>query len=204
MPLTAARRGVPPDLPPHRPAGTIPWSAATSPTGETVPAVGRGTNRYGVGAAGFPTRRCAAAKSGSSTASEAWRGPGRRTMSNRRALCRKAGRAARLRHDNVADRRGVIAVKSADVRVLPALEPGESYVDPNFLLVETTFADDGEPVTSIDHITILSVNGKMQWGIKALGTGVPMDHDAAREWAVTYAASRDIPLVYERDETARS
>src|SRR5690606_4153528 len=30
------------------------------------------------------------------------------------------------------------SMRAADVRVLPALEPGESYVDPNFLLVETT------------------------------------------------------------------
>lgn len=93
-------------------------------------------------------------------------------------------------------------MKVAEVRVLPALEPGESYVDPSFLLIETTLAADGEPVTSIDHVTVLAVNGKPQWDIHTLGQCVPLDHGAAREWAVTYAASRDIPLVYERDETA--
>ncbi|HEX6997956.1 MAG TPA: hypothetical protein VF322_07405 [Gammaproteobacteria bacterium] len=92
-------------------------------------------------------------------------------------------------------------MKAADVRVLPALEPGESYVDPNFLLVETTLGEDGEAVTSIDHVTIISVNGKTEWGIKTLGQAVPLDHAAATEWAVSYAASRGIPLVYERDGT---
>ena len=94
-------------------------------------------------------------------------------------------------------------MKATEVRVLPALEPGESYVDPNFLLVETTVAADGEPVTSIDHVTILAVNGQPRWDITTLGQGVPLDHVEAREWAVTYAASRDIPLVYELDETVR-
>jgi hypothetical protein len=30
---------------------------------------------------------------------------------------------------------------------------------------------------------------------------VPLTHAAALEWAASYAASRDIPLVYERDST---
>ena len=36
-------------------------------------------------------------------------------------------------------------VKATEVRILKALDPGESYVDPAFLLVETHFDDNGEP-----------------------------------------------------------
>src|SRR5262245_39795717 len=43
-------------------------------------------------------------------------------------------------------------LKAADVRVLRALDPGESYVEPVFLLVETARGDEGEPVTTIDQI----------------------------------------------------
>lgn len=84
---------------------------------------------------------------------------------------------------------------------MPALEPGESYVEPVFLLVETGFDDDGETVTTIDQITSGVVHGRHRWEIVTLGQSVPMSHAAAREWAVSYAASRDIPLVYERDST---
>ena len=40
--------------------------------------------------------------------------------------------------------------------------------------------------------------------ITTLGQSVPMTHAAACEWAVSFAASRNIPLVYERDETVDS
>jgi hypothetical protein len=93
-------------------------------------------------------------------------------------------------------------MKATDVRLIPALDPGESYIDPVFLLVETTIADDGETVTTIDHISTGTVGGTEGWVITTLGQSVPMTHSAACEWAVTFAASRNIPLVYERDEAA--
>ncbi len=92
-------------------------------------------------------------------------------------------------------------MKASDVRVLPALDPGESYVDPNFLLVETVLDDDGDGITTIDHVRNRVVNGKQRWDVATLGQSVSMTHESAREWAVSYAASRDIPLVYERDQT---
>jgi hypothetical protein len=93
------------------------------------------------------------------------------------------------------------SMKASDVRILPALEAGESYVDSNFLLVETVFDDDGDTVTTIDHVSNKSVGGKDRWDVTTLGQCVPMSHAAAREWAVSFAASRGIPLVYERDDT---
>lgn len=92
-------------------------------------------------------------------------------------------------------------MKASDVRVLPALDPGESYIEPNFLLVETRLGHDGDTVTAIDHVTVQTVDGKERWTVTALGHSVPMTHPAAREWSLSYAASRNIPLVYERDNT---
>ena len=92
-------------------------------------------------------------------------------------------------------------MKASEVRVLRALDPGESYVEPVFVLVETMVADDGEPVTTIDEISGDDGDG---WAVKSLGQSVPMKHSAACEWAVSYAASQNIPIVYERDETART
>jgi hypothetical protein len=90
-------------------------------------------------------------------------------------------------------------MKATEVRILPALDPGESYVDPVFVLVETALDDCGEPVTTIDHVSSCVVRGKDGWNIATLGQSVPLTHSAALEWAVSYAASRSIPLVYERD-----
>jgi hypothetical protein len=91
-------------------------------------------------------------------------------------------------------------MKASEVRILPALDPGESYIEPRFLLVETTW-EEGETVTRIDQITSRTRDGRPGWAIATLGQSVPMTHRSAREWAVSYAASRDIPIVYERDET---
>lgn len=92
-------------------------------------------------------------------------------------------------------------MKAAEVRLLRALEPGESYVEPVFLLVETVLDETGEPVTTIDHVASNVVDGADRWTIKTLSQSVPLTHAAACEWAVSYAASRNIPLVYERDDT---
>ena len=92
-------------------------------------------------------------------------------------------------------------MKAADVRILPALEPGESYIDPSFVLVETTADAAGEPLTTIHHVS----SGPAGDGCKVttLGHSAQLSHAAACEWAVSYAASCNIPLVYECDETQR-
>ena len=93
-------------------------------------------------------------------------------------------------------------MKAADVRILPALDPGESYVDPSFLLVETANDAAGEAVTTIHHVASATGDGD-GWKVATLGHSARLSHAAACEWAVSYAASRDIPLVYERDDTQR-
>src|SRR5262245_46731237 len=92
-------------------------------------------------------------------------------------------------------------MKAMEVRVLPALDPGESYIEPVFLLVETALDESGETVTTIDQVRSVTVDGREGWTVSTLGQSVPMTHAAACEWAVSYAASRGIPLVYERDAT---
>jgi len=93
-------------------------------------------------------------------------------------------------------------MKATEVRIRAALEPGESYVDPTFVLVETTVGEDGEPATTIEHLANHVVDGRSRWKITTLGQSVPLSHAAALEWAVSFAASRDIPVVYERDDSA--
>lgn len=95
-------------------------------------------------------------------------------------------------------------MKAAEVRIQNALDPGESYVDPAFLLVETVLGDDNEPVTTIEHVANRLINGKTRWDVVTLGQAVPLSHASALEWAVSFAASRNIPVVYERDESAPS
>ena len=92
-------------------------------------------------------------------------------------------------------------MKATEVRILPALDPGESYVDAAFMLVETALDDNGDPVTTIEHVASSVVGDKTRWQIATLGQSVPLSHAAALEWAVSFAASRNIPIVYERDNT---
>jgi hypothetical protein len=92
-------------------------------------------------------------------------------------------------------------MKATEVLVLPALDPGESYVEPAFLLVETAAGDDGGTITAIDLIQSGAGPGGDGWTVNTLGQAAQLSHAAACEWAVAFAASRDIPIVYERNET---
>ena len=92
-------------------------------------------------------------------------------------------------------------MKATEVLVLPALDPGESYVEPAFVLVETAAGNDGGTITAIDLIQSGAAGSRDGWTVKTLGQAVPISHAAACEWAVSYAASRNIPIVYERNET---
>lgn len=95
-------------------------------------------------------------------------------------------------------------MKATEVRIEKALDPGESYVDPAFLLVETRFDDSGEPVTTIEYLATQTGHAKPRWQVVTLGQSVPLSHSAALEWAVSFAASRNIPVVYEREEARPS
>jgi hypothetical protein len=93
-------------------------------------------------------------------------------------------------------------MKATEVRIQKALEPGESYVDPTFVLVETVLDDGDETTTTIEHLASRFVGGRLRWQVVTLGQSVPMSHAGALEWAVSFAASRNIPIVYQRDESS--
>jgi hypothetical protein len=95
-------------------------------------------------------------------------------------------------------------MRASQVRILPALDPGESYVDATFVLVETTLGDDRAASTTIEHVASEPKNGKLRWRITTLGQSVPLSHAGALEWAVSFAAMHDIPIVYQRDESRRT
>jgi hypothetical protein len=90
-------------------------------------------------------------------------------------------------------------MKATEVRILPALDPGESYVEPTFVLVETELAEDGNAVTTVEHLASHVVGDKVRWQVTTIGQSVPLSHAAALEWAVSFAASRNVPVVYHRD-----
>jgi hypothetical protein len=92
-------------------------------------------------------------------------------------------------------------MKASEIRVLPALDPGESYVEPSFVLVETTVDEGGEPVTTIEHFASCVVGEKARWQVSTLGQAVSLTHASALEWAVSFAASRKVPIVYHRDDS---
>jgi hypothetical protein len=93
-------------------------------------------------------------------------------------------------------------MKATEVRILPALDPGDSYVEPTFMLVETELAEDGSSVTTIEHVASRLVGDKVRWQVVTNGQSVPLSHAAALEWAVSFAASRNVPVVYHRDGSA--
>lgn len=92
-------------------------------------------------------------------------------------------------------------MKAAEVRILKALDPGESYIEPAFVLVETSVDRQGEASTTIEHVTSYTLQGRTRWKIVTLGQSVPLSHASALEWAVSFAASRNIPVVYQRDDS---
>jgi hypothetical protein len=92
-------------------------------------------------------------------------------------------------------------MRAIQVRILPALDPGESYVDPTFVLVETTVDGNDETTTTIEHVASEPIDGKLRWRVTTVGQSVPLSHAGALEWAVSFAAMHDIPIVYQRDES---
>ena len=67
-------------------------------------------------------------------------------------------------------------MKATDVRILPALDPGDTYLEPNFLVVETILDEQGEAMTSIAHVNADDGQG---WGLRSLGKIAATTHSMA-------------------------
>lgn len=92
-----------------------------------------------------------------------------------------------------------------DTRILPALDSGETYTDPDFLLVQTSTDSDGETVSEIDRMFAAKrEEDTSSWVCKAITQRTKMSHEAAMALAKMYAERKDIPVIYERHTDVRA
>ena len=95
-------------------------------------------------------------------------------------------------------------MKATEVRILKALDPGESYVEPTFVLVETALGRGRRaPSRRSSTSQATSSTAKRAGKSTTIGQSVPLSHAAALEWAVSFAASRNIPVVYRSRRLGR-
>lgn len=88
-----------------------------------------------------------------------------------------------------------------NTRVLPALEPGETYTDPDFLLVQTSTSSDGQTTADIERMfTMKRENDRERWGFKTVTSMTKMSRKDAMILAQAYAESHDIPVIYEQHD----
>ena len=93
-------------------------------------------------------------------------------------------------------------MKASDVQVRPTPGPEEIYVDPEFVLVQTVANRRSKLVTTIEHISRSSQNeAGRKWYVDPLFESTLLTHSSAIELARTYAAGKDICVVFELKET---
>lgn len=86
-----------------------------------------------------------------------------------------------------------------DAKILPALDAGETYTDPDFLLVQTSTDSEGESVAEIDRMfSAKREDDTGSWVCKTITQRTKMSHQAAMELARIYAQQKEIPVIYER------
>lgn len=94
-------------------------------------------------------------------------------------------------------------MKPSDVQVRPTPGPGNTYVDLEFVLVQTALTRHSELVTTIEHVSRSSQNeAGRKWHVDPLFESMPLTHSSAIDLARTYAAGREISIVFESSETA--
>jgi len=90
-------------------------------------------------------------------------------------------------------------------RILPALEPGETYNDADFLLVRTNTDCYGASTTVIDRmLTAKRDDDSGSWICKTVANGTKISHEAALAMAREFADKHEIPVIYQEhiDERA--
>jgi hypothetical protein len=82
-------------------------------------------------------------------------------------------------------------------KILPALGPGETYNDEDFLLVRTQTDVYGTSTTSIDRmLTAKRETDTGGWICKTISGDAKISHEAALEAALEFAAKHEIPIIY--------
>lgn len=93
---------------------------------------------------------------------------------------------------------------TSDTKILPALGAGETYTDPDFLLVQTSTDCDGESRTVIDRMFAAKREDDTgSWVCKTITLRTEMSHEAAVEVARVYAEENQVPVVYEQHDDQR-
>lgn len=87
----------------------------------------------------------------------------------------------------------------SSTRVLPALDMGETYTDPDFLLVQTNTDRHGQTLADIDRMFAKKRESDSgSWGCKSITSRTKMSHEAALGLARAYAEKHEIPVIYEQ------
>ena len=88
-----------------------------------------------------------------------------------------------------------------NTKVLPALEPGETYTEDDFLLVQTSTSNDGQTTADIERMfTMKREDDEERWGFKTVTSMMKMSREEAMVLAKAYAESHDIPVIYEHHD----
>ena len=90
------------------------------------------------------------------------------------------------------------------VQIRPALGPGETYNDADFLLVHTNTNREGVSTTAIDRMFAAKREDDTgSWICKTISSQTIMSHEAALKEALTYADKHNVPIVYEEHNDER-
>ena len=90
-------------------------------------------------------------------------------------------------------------------KIKPALGPGETYNDEDFLLVRTHTDLYGTSATSIDRmLTAKREDDNGSWICKTISSDSKISHEAALEAALAFAAKHEIPIIYAEHHDERA
>lgn len=91
-----------------------------------------------------------------------------------------------------------------DTKILPALGVGETYSEPDFLLVQTSTNKEGESLSVIDRMFAAKREDDTgSWVCKTITVKTKMSHKEAVEMAKAYAEHHNVPVVYEQHDDER-
>lgn len=92
----------------------------------------------------------------------------------------------------------------SETRIVPALGAGETYTEPDFLLVQTNTNTEGKSHSVIDRMFAAKREDDTgSWVCKTLTARTMMSHEEAVKVAEAYAKQHGVPVVYEQHDDER-